>query len=42
MVKEKIIATLKQQEFAKKIAEIAKELTSKAKIIDKDANATAK
>jgi parvulin-like peptidyl-prolyl isomerase len=44
MVKEKIIATLKQQEFAKKIAEIAKELTSKATIVDmdKDANITKK
>jgi parvulin-like peptidyl-prolyl isomerase len=44
MVKDKIIATLKQQEFAKKISEIAKELTSKAKIVDmdKDANATSK
>jgi len=43
-VKDKIIATLKQQEFAKKIAEIAKELTSKAKIVDmdKDANVTNK
>jgi parvulin-like peptidyl-prolyl isomerase len=43
-VKEKIIATLKQQEFAKKIAEIAKELTSKAKIVDmdKDLNSTKK
>lgn len=34
VVKEKIIATLKQQEFAKKIADMAKELTSKAKIVD--------
>jgi len=43
-VKERIVATLKQQEFAKKIAEIAKELTSKAKIVDmsKDANSTKK
>jgi parvulin-like peptidyl-prolyl isomerase len=43
-VKEKIIATLKQQEFAKKIGEIAKELTSKAKIVDmsKESNATKK
>ena len=41
-VKEKIVATLKQQEFAKKIAEIAKELRSKAKIEDlsKEANTT--
>jgi len=43
-VKEKIIATLKQQEFAKKIAEISKELKSKAKIVDlsKEVNTTAK
>jgi parvulin-like peptidyl-prolyl isomerase len=43
-VKEKIIATLKQQEFAKKISEIAKELKSKAKIVDlsKEANTTTK
>jgi len=43
-VKDKIIATLKQQEFAKKIAEIANELKSKAKIVDmsKEANTTAK
>jgi len=34
VVKDKIIATLKQQEFAKKIADMAKELTSKAKIVD--------
>jgi len=34
VVKEKIIATLKQQEFTKKIADMAKELTSKAKIVD--------
>ena len=33
-VKDKIIATLKQQEFAKKISQIAKELRSKAKIVD--------
>jgi len=33
-VKDKIVATLKQQEFAKKIAAISKELTSKAKIVD--------
>jgi parvulin-like peptidyl-prolyl isomerase len=37
MVKEKIIATLKQQEFAKKIAEVAKELKSKANIVDMSA-----
>ncbi len=41
-VKSRIIASLKQQEFAKKIAEMAKELRSKAKIVDmeKDASAT--
>jgi parvulin-like peptidyl-prolyl isomerase len=33
-VKEKIIATLKQQQFAAKITEVAKELKSKAKIVD--------
>ena len=33
-VKEKIIATLKQQQFAAKITEVAKELTSKATIVD--------
>lgn len=33
-VKEKIIATLKQQQFATKITEVAKELKSKAKIVD--------
>lgn len=32
-VKEKIIATLKQKQFASKIAEVAKELKSKAKIV---------
>jgi len=32
-VKDKIIASLKQQQFAKKIAEVAKELRSKAKIV---------
>ncbi len=43
-VKAKIVATLKQQEFAKKIAAIAKELRSKAKIVDmdKESNATKK
>jgi len=43
-VKDKIIATLKQQEFGKKISEIAKELRSKAKIVDmsKESNSTAK
>ena len=35
-VKDKIIATLKQQVFAKRVAEMAKELTSKAKIVDMD------
>ena len=33
-VKEKIIATLKQQQFAAKISDVAKELTSKATIVD--------
>ncbi len=33
-VKEKIIASLKQKQFATKIAEVAKELKSKAKIVD--------
>ena len=33
-VKERIIATLKQQQFAAKIAEVAKELKSKANIVD--------
>jgi len=33
-VKEKIIATLKQQQFATKMTEVAKELKSKAKIVD--------
>ena len=33
-VKEKIIATLKQQQFAAKITEVAKELKGKAKIVD--------
>jgi len=43
-VKDKIVATLKQQEFAKKVAEIAKELKSKAKIEDfsKEINTTKK
>ncbi|PHS33784.1 MAG: peptidylprolyl isomerase [Sulfurovum sp.] len=43
-VKDKIIASLKQQQFARKIAEIAKELKSKAKIIDSssDTNNTKK
>ena len=41
-VKEKIIASLKQQEFAKKIAEMAKELRSKAKIVDMEKDAGAK
>ncbi len=34
MVKDRIIATLKQQQFAKKIAQIGNELKSKAKIVD--------
>jgi parvulin-like peptidyl-prolyl isomerase len=34
MVKDKIIMSLKQQQFAAKIAEMAKELKSKAKIVD--------
>ncbi len=33
-VKNKIIATLKQQEFAKKVSEVVSELRSKAKIVD--------
>jgi len=33
-VKEKIIATLKQQQFAAKVTEVAKELKSEAKIVD--------
>lgn len=33
-VKDKIIATLKQQQFAAKISEVAQELKSKAKIVD--------
>jgi parvulin-like peptidyl-prolyl isomerase len=43
-VKDKIVATLKQQEFTKKIAEMAKELRSKAEIEDlsKEANITVK
>ena len=32
-VKDKIVASLKQQQFAKKVAEVAKELKSKAKIV---------
>lgn len=41
-VKDKIIASLKQKQFGIKITEIAKELKSKAKIVDltKDVNAT--
>ena len=38
-VKDQIIVSLKQQEFAKKVAAIAKELKSKAKIIDNTTNA---
>jgi len=43
-VKDKIIASLKQKQFAAKIAEVAKELKSKAKIVDmtKETNATQK
>lgn len=43
-VKEKIITLLKQQQFTVKITDIAKELKSKAKIVDMtvDANATKK
>ncbi len=43
-VKEKIIISLKQKQFSAKIAEMAKELKSKAKIIDpsKEVNATKK
>ncbi len=43
-VKNKIIASLKQKQFSTKIAEVAKELKSKAKIIDlsKEANVTKK
>jgi len=43
-VKDKIIASLKQQQFASKITEIAKELKSKSKIVDAsiDANGTKK
>jgi len=38
-VKEQIITTLKQQQFATKVAAIAKELKSKAKIVDNTAKA---
>ncbi len=43
-VKDRIIASLKQQQFANKITEIAKELKAKAKIVDHsaDANGTKK
>jgi len=43
-VKDKIIASLKQQQFASKITEIAKELKAKAKIVDAstDVNGTKK
>ncbi len=43
-VKDKIIASLKQKQFASKIAEVAKELKSKAKIVDfsKETNTTKK
>jgi parvulin-like peptidyl-prolyl isomerase len=36
MVKDKIITTLKQQAFAKKVSEITQELRAKAKIVDMD------
>ncbi|WP_294951073.1 peptidyl-prolyl cis-trans isomerase [Sulfurovum sp.] len=43
-VKDRIIASLKQQQFAKKVAAMAKELKSKAKIVDNttEANTTKK
>ena len=43
-VKDKIITSLKQKQFAAKIAEVAKDLKSKAKIVEmtKEANATQK
>jgi parvulin-like peptidyl-prolyl isomerase len=41
MVKDKIIMSLKQQQFAAKIAEMAKELKSKAKIVDMSVEANA-
>lgn len=43
-VKDKIVASLKQKQFAAKITEVAKELKSKAKIVDmsKETNATQK
>ncbi|WP_295421217.1 peptidylprolyl isomerase [Sulfurovum sp.] len=43
-VKDRIIASLKQKQFSMKIAEVAKELKSKAKIVDpsKELNATKK
>jgi parvulin-like peptidyl-prolyl isomerase len=40
-VKDKIIASLKQKQFAKKIAEVATELKSKAKIVTVENNANA-
>jgi len=40
-VKDQIIVSLKQQEFAKKVAAIAKELKSKAKIVDNTVKADA-
>ncbi len=40
-VKDQIIVSLKQQEFAKKVAAIAKELKSKAKIVDNAPQAAA-
>ncbi len=39
-VKEKIVASLKQKQFAVKVTEIAKELKSKAKIVDVSKKAT--
>jgi parvulin-like peptidyl-prolyl isomerase len=41
-VKDRIILSLKQQEFAKKVAAVAKELKSKAKIVDPSADSTKK
>ena len=41
-VKEKIVASLKQKQFAVKVAEIAKELKSKAKIVDVSKKAATK
>jgi len=41
-VKDRIILSLKQQEFAKKVAAVAKELKSKAKIVDPSVDSTKK